>query len=308
MSEYYIESFLEMMAAEKGAARNTIDSYRRDLRDFMAFLADYSNIKVETVGTPVLRDYLAFIAGNGLSAKTAARRLSSLKQFFKFLYSDEVRSDDPTTALDSPKQSKTLPKYLDEREIEALLQKAHEDDSPEGMRLAAFLEILYASGLRVSELIALKKSAVQKKTTKDGQVVHYLLVKGKGNKERIAPLNKTAVDTVLSYKKLRDNFTADDKNDFLFPSRSGAGHITRQRLGQMLKALAIKANIDETKVSPHVLRHSFASHLLNRGMDLRVLQELLGHSDISTTQIYTHIAGDRLKSTVENHHPLSNKI
>jgi len=296
MKSPYIESFLDMMAAERGCSANTIAAYRRDLLELEKFL---NKKTIQRASFDDLKNYLSTISKTGLSSSTTARRVSSIKQFYQFLCSDKVREDNPTTSLDAPKNSSHLPKYLSEDEVDRLIRTSYEDESSGGTRLTAMLEILYASGLRVSELIALKKSSFQKKSNG----VYFLIIKGKGNKERIAPLNKSATDAIKRYLKV----SKSDKETWLFPSSSKGGHMTRQRMGQILKKLAIPANIDPNKVSPHILRHSFASHLLNNGMDLRVLQELLGHSDISTTQIYTHIADDRLKSLVSKSHPLAKK-
>ena len=304
----YIDSFLEMMLAERGASSNTIQAYRRDLQSYESFLLKYyPKKKIEAVDAEILQAYLAHLTAANYSSSTSARRLSSIKQFYSFLYSESIRSDDPTTSLDSPRRTDNLPKYLSEKEVETLIETARKDTDAEGLRLVTLLEILYASGLRVSELIALKLSNLKQYDAKNN--VSFLTVAGKGNKERIVPLNHTAMDAIQAYLKYREQFLAKDAEEspWLFPSNGKTGYITRQRLGQLLKQLAIKAGIDPEKVSPHVLRHSFASHLLNHGMDLRVLQELLGHSDISTTQIYTHIADDRLKSLVEKSHPLAKK-
>jgi len=305
-----IESFLEMMTAERGASGNTIAAYKKDLDDLSDFITrKYPHTSIEKADTGVLKAYMSYVADIGLAASTTARRLSSLRQFFQFLYSEKERSDDPSTPLDSPKKEKALPKFLSEEEVEALLSEAYRDSSPKGIRLRAILEILYASGTRVTELIKLKEFAFQKEITPNGKdVFYYLIVRGKGNKERIVPLNEPAVKALQEYMGYRNSFIkGNEDSPWLFPSRSGSGHLTRQQLGILLKQLAIKSGIDPEKVSPHVLRHSFASHLLNRGIDLRVLQELLGHSDISTTQIYTHIADGKLKDLVNEKHPLAEK-
>lgn len=308
MASEIITSFLEMMAAERGASANTAAAYEHDLKEFMAFLsAGQPRHSLESADETALHRYAAHMAGAGLSPSTSARRISSLRQFYHFLYSDGLRKDNPAAHLETPKQAETLPRYLDEGEVSLLLAKAHEDNSAEGMRLTALLEVLYASGLRVTELLTLKYSAIQRKPSQQGDV-YFLSVRGKGGRERIAPLNASAMSAMKAYLACRTRFLGKDRtNSYLFPSRAAEGHLTRQRLGQMLKELAVKAGIDPEKISPHVLRHSFASHLLHNGMDLRVLQELLGHADISTTQIYTHIANDKLKSLVENHHPLARK-
>lgn len=308
MENNYIESFLEMMAAERGASSNTISSYKRDLLDFSAYITKKDkDLSVTAIDLNLLKSYISSLSEAGLSAATVARRISGIKQFFQFLYSDGIIKDNPAVNLESPKKASSLPKYLDENEVKILIDTAHADKSKDGIRLAALLEILYASGLRVTELIKLKTTAFQKKMSHGDDVV-FLNVRGKGNKERVVPLNPAAIDSLMEYLRNYKAFLGrNEKSDWLFPSRGKEGHLTRQRLGQMLKDLAIKAGIDPEKVSPHVLRHSFASHLLSNGMDLRMLQELLGHSDISTTQVYTHISNKKLKSLVEEKHPLAKK-
>jgi integrase/recombinase XerD len=246
---------------------------------------------------------MAELSKQHLAASSLARKLSSLKQFFHFLYSEKERDDDPTLSVSSPKQVKALPKCLSLEEVDQLLTCASNDNSAEGARLYALLELLYATGLRVSELVALPLQTI---LSSKGELNRALLVKGKGNKERLIPLNMHALEAVKTYLKHRQEFLGRRKDSaYLFPSSSKEQHLTRQRFGQLLKALALKANLDPTKLSPHVLRHSFASHLLAGGADLRVIQELLGHSDISTTQIYTHVQNDKLAELVNNHHPLS---
>lgn len=297
-----------MMSAERGAAENTLESYQHDLEDFRSFLSQHhASTLIQKANKRQLQEYLHTLTERGLSASTAARRLSSLKQFYNFLFSEGTVSDNPALSLDSPKREKLLPKFLSTEEVERLLNTAQKDKSPEGLRLSALLEILYASGIRVSELLDLQQSAFQKKPSpdKDGGFIYFLLVKGKGKKERLVPLNTSAIDAIVSYLKVYDYFSGVHASPWLFPSRGKTGRLTRQRLGQLLKSLADSSGIERDKVSPHVLRHSFASHLLNNGMDLRVLQELLGHSDISTTQIYTHLNDEKLQQVVEEHHPLA---
>jgi len=292
-----------MMAAERGAAANTLDSYRRDLEDFADFLAG-RNRAVEDAGQQHVRAYLKAMSGLGLAASTVARRLTTLRQFYRFLYDERVRDDDPTTTVDSPRQRRALPKYLSEDEVDRLLGAAAEIDGPKGRRMLALMEILYATGLRVSELVSLPLSAL----SGDGEVI---IVRGKGGKERMVPLGGPAADAVSEYLDVRDGFLAGrGKGDvteslYLFPSRGKEGHLTRVRFSQLLKELAVAAGLDARKVSPHVLRHSFASHLLAHGADLRALQQLLGHADISTTQIYTHVLEERLRQLVESAHPLA---
>ena len=290
-----IESFLEMMTAERGAARNTILSYARDLRDAHAFLAR-RNTSFETAGREQLEAYVSTLGKAGLSPRTVARRLSSLRQFFHFLYTETLRADNPASLLESPRQPRTLPHSLTADDVAALIAAAREEGD---LRLTAMLELLYASGLRVSELVTLPARAFDRRAT---QALAFLTVRGKGNKERMVPLHDAAVDAVEAYRAC-----IKDESKWLFPSRGRQGHVTRQRFGQLLKELAVKAGLDPEKISPHALRHSFASHLLAGGADLRVIQELLGHADISTTQIYTHVEQDRLNRLVTRHHPLAKR-
>jgi integrase/recombinase XerD len=234
-----------------------------------------------------------------LAPRTGARRLSALRQFYRFLYAEGLRGDEPTAALDSPHQGRPLPRVLSESEVDALLAAARSRDGPEGLRLAALVEVLYATGLRVSELVALPLAAVRR----DPRV---LLVRGKGGKERMVPLGEPAREALSAYLEVRRRFCPAGRDPrWLFPSRAASGHLTRHRFAQLLKALAVEAGVDPGKVSPHVLRHAFASHLLEHGADLRAVQQMLGHADISTTQIYTHVLNERLRRLVETHHPLA---
>lgn len=293
-----VDSFLEMLLAERGASANTVEAYRRDLADAVGFLVPRRS-SLGAAGGDDLRAYLSDLDARGLAARTAARRLSALRQFYRFLYADGLRPDDPTAVLDAPRQGRALPKILTEDEVTALLDAARDRDGPEGVRLVCLLEILYASGLRVSELVGLPLAAV----ARDPRVI---LVRGKGGKERMVPLTDAAIAAIDDWRAVRGAFlpTGQDSR-YLFPSRGEDGHLTRRRLGQLLKELAIEAGIDPAKVSPHVLRHAFATHLLHHGADLRSLQQMLGHADISTTQIYTHVLGERLRTLVETHHPLA---
>jgi len=293
--------FLDKLAAE-GAAQNTLGSYGHDLRHFSTF-TNARNRAAEDAPQAMIRQYLKSLSEAGLSAGTSARRLSTLRQFFRFLYAERVRSDDPTTALDSPRQGRRIPKFLSEAEVEALLMAAKVRSGREGLRLMALLEILYATGLRVSELVGLPMSGL----SRDGLM---LVVRGKGGKERMVPLSEPARDAVQDYLAVRETFipkkgAAPGVRNQLFPSRSKEGHLTRARFSQMLKDLAPEAGLASNRVSPHVLRHSFASHLLANGADLRSLQQMLGHADIATTQIYTHVLDERLKSLVGQAHPLA---
>ncbi|MEM7121097.1 MAG: site-specific tyrosine recombinase XerD [Pseudomonadota bacterium] len=287
-----IETFLEMMLAERGAASNTVAAYERDLVDAAGFLAR-RKVTLADAGTEDLRAYLTALNRRGSSASTAARRLSCLRQFFRFLYAEGERTDDPSAAIEAPRRGASIPKVLSEQDVDALLAAARSGEGADGLRRQAVIELLYATGLRVSELIALPASAAADDRP-------YLVVRGKGNKERLVPLGGPAQDAVAAWRA-----ASDSGAPWLFPSRAASGHMTRQTVGNMLKDLAREAGIDPERVSPHVMRHAFASHLLAHGADLRSVQKLLGHADISTTQIYTHVLEERLKQAVAEHHPLA---
>ena len=285
------------MAAERGAARLTLAAYRHDLSDAAAFLGS----AVEAANTEDLRRYLTKIARAGLAPRSAARRLSALRQFYRFLVVDGRRSDDPSAALDSPRLGRPLPKLLSEAEADGLLAAARVRGGIEGARLTCLLELLYGAGLRVSELVSLPLAAVRGER-------RFLVLRGKGDKERLVPLGEPARAALADYLAVRGAFESGGRSArFLFPSRSGAGHLTRRRCAQLLKELALEAGLDPARLSPHVLRHAFATHLLERGADLRSVQEMLGHADIATTQIYTHVAGERLQRLVNEHHPLARR-
>jgi integrase/recombinase XerD len=294
-----LENFLDMMSAERGASRNTLDAYARDLADLAATLAKRNS----SFRSATRDDIKHYFAGLDVARSSQARKLSALRQFFVFLYSENIRSDDPTSSIEAPRRKRPLPRILSPEDVTKLIDTAAEDDTSEALRLTAMLEILYAAGLRVSELVTLPLSAAK---TKNG----FIYVRGKGGKERIAPLNKSASAAIRNYLDVRDEFLPKGSArtraaKFLFPSRGAEAHLTRRRCHQMLKELALKANIDPAKLSPHVLRHAFATHLVERGADLRSVQTMLGHADISTTQIYTHVAGERLQAVVASAHPLS---
>lgn len=294
----YMEAFLEMLAAERGAADNTLDAYRRDLEHLAAFLAPRGRGPAQASAED-LRSYLGALETAGMAARTAARRLSALRQYYRFLVGEERRADDPTLQLSSPRQGRSLPKILSEEEVTGLLEAARRRQGPEGLRLVAILELLYATGLRVSELVGLPAAAVARDP-------RLLIVRGKGGRERMVPLSEPARAALLAYEPARRSFLRRSGDErWLFPSRGGDGHLTRHRVAQLLKELAVEAGTDPRKVSPHVLRHAFASHLLAHGADLRAVQQMLGHADISTTQIYTHVLDERLKSLVRDHHPLA---
>ncbi|NWH07709.1 MAG: site-specific tyrosine recombinase XerD [Alphaproteobacteria bacterium] len=303
-ARHLIERFLEAISAERNAAQNTLEAYRRDLEDAAGFLIGAGQGLAQAGGDD-LRRYVAQLAARGLSPATQARRISALKQFYKFLFEEGVIAADPTLHLDAPKRGRALPKVLSEAEA-ARVMTAIGGDAAEAARLRCLLELAYASGLRVSELVRLPL-AVAKPDAR------FMAVRGKGGKERLVPLNDAAREALKSYLAVRDHFLKEgargkrEASPFLFPSRATAGHLTRQRFGQLLKDVAVKAGIPPARLSPHVLRHAFATHLLGGGADLRALQMLLGHSDIATTQIYTHVADSHLAETVERHHPLARR-
>ena len=292
------EAFLEMLAAERGASLNTQLAYGRDLEQLRAWLAT-KGVALVSADEAALRGYLAALSRAQVAPATAARRLSCLRQFYRFLYSEGLREDDPTARLDSPRKSRPLPKILSEQDVDRLLIAAHAQDDAEGLRLAALIEMLYATGMRVSELVGLPLAALREGTA-------AILVRGKGGKERLVPLNDAARESLGAYLEVRDQFVGEGlQSRWLFPSRGESGFLTRQRFAQRLKEVALMAGIARESISPHVLRHAFASHLLAHGADLRSVQQMLGHADISTTQIYTHVLEERLRSLVANHHPLA---
>ena len=307
--ERLIALFLDMLAAERGAGDNTLAAYGRDLADFAADLARAKR-SIARAGTDDLRAYLGRLAQRGMRASTVARRLSAIRQLYRFLYAEGLRKDDPAAVLEGPKRTRPLPKTLSIAEVDRLLRAAAACDPAAPLRerlrvarLSCLLETLYATGLRVSELVALPVSAARR----DARVI---VVRGKGNKERMVPLNSAAKNAMAAYLALigeteRDAKSKGDvKSKWLFPSFGESGHLSRQHFARDLKTLAVAAGLRADGVSPHVLRHAFASHLLHNGADLRVVQTLLGHADISTTQIYTHVLEERLKSLVRDLHPL----
>jgi integrase/recombinase XerD len=289
-----------MLVVERGVSKNTVEAYRRDLMALSHFL-NLKSLNFLSTETEDLKSYLSVLHTKGLSPRSIARQISSIKQFYRFLVLEGVRAEDPTTKIDAPKQAKALPKILSEKNIKSLLETASNDNTPEGIRLMALLETLYATGLRVSELVTLTHEAFSYETD-------TIIVKGKGSKERIVPLGSHARSALKKYVGVRGHFLNHSKSSkWLFPSSSKEGHLTRQRFGQLLKQLAIDSGLDPVKISPHVVRHAFATHLLSHGADLISVQKMLGHSDISTTQIYTHVLQDKLQDLVLNHHPLSKK-
>jgi integrase/recombinase XerD len=296
------DAFIEMLLVDRGASANTVDAYRRDLADFAEFQAA-SGLAAADARSADVRRYIDDLAARGMAPRTVARRLSVLRQFFRFLLTEGLRPDDPTQALDNPKQGRPLPKVLSEAEVEALIEAARRWPGPEGGRVLALVELFYATGLRVSELVSLPLDTALRDP-------RFLVVRGKGGRERLVPLSEPARQALAAYLPVRETFHAKGREAEsgaarLFPSRGKSGHLTRHRAGQLLKELAARAGISPGKVSPHVLRHAFASHLLDHGADLRAVQQMLGHADISTTQIYTHVLDRRLKSLVRDHHPLA---
>ena len=303
-----IEQFLEMLGAERGAARNTTDAYRRDLEDLQGFLATTR----QTLVTLTPRDisaYMKHISEAGLAASSRARRLSAIRQFCRFLAAEEIIDDDPARGFSGPRKERSLPKTLAVAEVERLLDTAAKRieaftgrDQFRALRLHALLEVLYATGMRVTELVSLPRSVL----TGDDRV---LTITGKGGRERLVPLNATARAALDRYLAVGSGPECDIapmlETKWLFPSKSAEGFLTRRRLAQELKAIAVEAGLDPERISPHVLRHAFASHLLDRGADLRSVQQLLGHADITTTQIYTHVLEERLRKLVHDHHPLA---
>ena len=295
-----VDAFLEMMAAERGASPNTIEAYGRDLEEFAQFVVA-RGARIEVATADQVRDYLRMNSRKGLASATMARKLSVLRGYFAFLLGEGVRRDDPCAAMDAPRLGRRLPKTMSQDEVGRILAIARDRDGADGRRLTALLEILYATGLRVTELVTLPISAL----SRDRRV---LVVRGKGGKERMVPLGAPARRAIELY--LADRGKVERSGAavrFLFPGRSGPGHLSRSHFARLLKRLGTKAGIDPRRVSPHVLRHAFATHLVDHGADLRSVQQMLGHADISTTQIYTHVADSRRKTLVAERHPLAEK-
>jgi len=303
--ERLVQLYLDMLAAERGAGPNTLAAYRRDLEDLSLYMRGLRR-SIASARTADLRAYLEQLSRRGLKATTAARRLSAMRQLYRFLYAEGHRGDDPAAVLEGPKRERALPKILSVSEVDRLLRAAAQSDNAAPLatrlraaRLTCLIEILYATGLRVSELVALPIAAARRDT-------RVIVVRGKGNKERLVPLNDAARRAIADYLALLAS-TGAAPSKWLFPSFGDSGHLTRQHLARELKTLARAAGLRADQVSPHVLRHAFASHLLHNGADLRVVQTLLGHADISTTQIYTHVLQERLKSLVRDLHPLAHE-
>lgn len=297
----WAEAFLEMMSVERAAAKNTLTAYTRDLNDAAGFLAG-RGCDLGSATAQDIEAYFAALGARGMAPATAARRRAAVRQFYRFVLGETWRADDPSRRVEAPRKGRSLPKVLSREEMDRLLGAAAARDGAHGLRLACMVELAYASGMRISELTGLTLQALFRDPA-------YLIVKGKGGKERLAPLNTAAREAVKAYLNVRPGFLpkGDKANPWLFPSRGKAGRLTPRRFAQMLDEAAAEAGIDPARVSPHVLRHAFATHLLEGGADLRVVQKLLGHADIATTQIYTHVAGDRLREVVQTRHPLAKK-
>ena len=301
-----IELFLEMILTERAGSLNTLESYRTDLNLFL----QHSKSNLLSSASDDIRNYLKYLEKNGFAASTAARKLSCLRQFYKFLYAEGIRKDNPSLDFDGPKTRRSLPKLLSEKEVSLLLNQATKNAQKRAhindLRLCALLELLYATGLRVSELVSLPITALR-----SGEPYIYLV--GKGDKERLAPVSQRAIKVTDHYivamnsaKDSRGNNKYAAKQKWLFPSRGKLGHLTRHRFSQLLKDLGMSVGLAPSRLSPHVVRHAFATHLLSNGADLRAVQKMLGHADINTTQIYTHVLEERLKSLVQTKHPLAN--
>ena len=314
-----IDNFINNLIVEKGYSNNTAMSYKNDLHNCFNFIKKDNIDKIVFMD---LKKYIEFLYNKGSSVSTLSRNISSLKQFFIFFWDENIIENNPAELLELPKKQEKLPVFLSEEEVVLLLDKAREDSSNYGIQFYCMLELLYATGMRVSELVELKISDIQKKYRKDGlyTIDDYLIIKGKGNKERLVPINNKTKEILIKYLNLRERLLQNKHSEWLWTTlvnfskikkdtkikyKTKDNHITRQIFALNLKELAINCGIDIDKISPHIIRHSFATHLLNRGADLRILQELLGHSDISTTQIYTHIVDDKLKNIVNSLHPLA---
>ncbi|GIL00396.1 MAG: tyrosine recombinase XerD [Alphaproteobacteria bacterium] len=302
---HLVESFLEMMSAERGAAANTLAAYRRDLGDYGAFLAAIGRDFL-TAATDDIRRHLAALAADRLAASSQARHLSAMRQFHRFLYAEGLRGDDPTAPLSAPRRRRPLPRVMSEADVDRLIGQAEMEAAGGGSatrrlraaRMLALIELLYSTGMRVSELVGLPVGAARARQP-------FIVVTGKGNRERMVPISERAAAAMSAFLVLRAGSPRHAGSRFLFAAAAAQGHLTRQAFARDLKGLCARAGLVADKVSPHVLRHAFASHLLQNGADLRVVQQLLGHADISTTQIYTHVLDERLRRLVEEKHPLA---
>ena len=294
-----VENFLEVLASEKGLSNNTLYSYKIDLDQFINFIKK-KNIKTRAFKDKDIKEFISTFRSKGYEKSTVSRKISSLTHFFNFLLDEKEIEINPLSNFEIPKQTKKLPIILSNKHIDKILEFTKQDQSTKGIRLYTMIEILYATGIRISELVEMKMSSIYEDK-------NFLLVSGKGNKERLVPISKKTRETLDKYLTVRSHFISEKiKSIWLFPSKqSSVGHITRQRLNQLLNELNLEADLGIKSISPHKLRHAFATHLLENGMDLRSLQQILGHSDISTTQIYTHVLKERLKEIIKDNHPLS---
>lgn len=299
MGNEAVNRFLEMMSAERGASANTLEAYGRDVEEF---LTNCGGLALKEISRDDIGDFVQYLGREGRSPKTVARKLSAVREFFKFLYTEKDIKDNPAADVLTPKQEKPLPKFLSEDEIKRLIAAAKECSGPKGRQMTAMLELMYASGLRVSELVSLPENCINFDR-------RQVFVRGKGSKERVVPMAPAAIQAVFDYLEQRDCFIREGRRSiWLFPSKSSrSGHISRDTFFKRLKELAVKAGIYPSRVTPHVLRHSFATHLLNHNADLRSVQKMLGHESINTTEIYTHILSDKLLETVQKLHPLAGK-
>lgn len=299
MGNEAVNRFLEMMSAERGASANTLEAYGRDVEEFLTYCG---GMALKEISRDDVGDFVQYLGREGRSPKTVARKLSAVREFFKFLYTEKDIKDNPAADVLTPKQEKPLPKFLSEDEIKRLIAAAKECSGPKGRQMTAMLELMYASGLRVSELVSLPENCINFDR-------RQVFVRGKGGKERVVPVAPAAIQAVFDYLEQRDCFICEGRRSiWLFPSKSSrSGHISRDTFFKRLKELAVKAGIYPSRVTPHVLRHSFATHLLNHNADLRSVQKMLGHESINTTEIYTHILSDKLLETVQKLHPLAGK-
>ena len=294
-----IENFLEVLASEKGLSRNTIESYKQDIFQLNNFFKTKDK-NIKNFNVDDFKKYLFSLDDKGYEKNSISRKISSLNHFFNFLLEEEVITKNPVNQIQSPKKEKSLPSILTNKEVDKLLNEARKKDTYEGIRLNTMVQILYSTGIRISELVQMKLSSIYERK-------NFFLIHGKGNKERLVPVDSMTLENLNKYLIVRKKFINKSVNEqWLFPSKfSKSGHITRQRLNQLLHQLSVNAGVQSKLVSPHKLRHAFATHLLANGIDLRSLQVMLGHADISTTQIYTHVLNDRFKKLIENNHPLS---
>jgi len=294
-----VENFLEVLASEKGLSKNTLYSYKIDLDQFINFVKK-KNIKTKEFKDKDINEFISTFNNKGYEKSTVSRKISSLTHFFNFLLDEKEIDINPLSNFENPKQIKKLPIILSNKHIDKILEFTRQDQSATGIRLYTMIEILYATGIRISELVEMKLSSIYEDK-------NFLLVSGKGNKERLVPISKNTRETLDKYLTIRSHFISEKiKSIWLFPSKqSSLGHITRQRFNQLLNELNLRADLGIKNISPHKLRHAFATHLLENGMDLRSLQQILGHADISTTQIYTHVLKERLKEIIKDNHPLS---